>query len=108
MPLYASISDLMIDLAWAQIRKSVDYNAECGNLWNAPLPKWRWRDAKRQPGSKAPHATPKGLRHGFGIKAVTSGVLLNALQQLLGHAQLATTSICADAMGSEKRNSSRQ
>jgi len=23
---------------------------------------------------KGPHATPKGLRHGFGIKAVTSGV----------------------------------
>jgi integrase len=25
-----------------------------------------------------PHATPKGLRHGFGIKAVTCGVPLNA------------------------------
>lgn len=50
-----------------------------------------------------PHATPKGLRHGFGIKAVTSGVPLNTPQQLLGHAQLATTSIYADAMGPEKR-----
>jgi integrase/recombinase XerD len=49
------------------------------------------------------HATPKGLRHGFGIKAVTSGVPLNTLQQLLGHAQLSTTSIYADAMGPEKR-----
>lgn len=52
---------------------------------------------------KGPHATPKGLRHGFGIKAVTSGVPLNTLQQLLGHAQLSTTSIYADAMGPEKR-----
>lgn len=52
---------------------------------------------------KGPHATPKGLRHGFGIKAVTSGVPLNTLQQLLGHAQLTTTSIYADAMGPEKR-----
>ena len=50
-----------------------------------------------------PHATPKGLRHGFGIKAITSGVPLNTLQQLLGHAQLSTTSIYADAMGPEKR-----
>jgi integrase len=50
-----------------------------------------------------PHATPKGLRHGFGIKAVTYGVPLNTLQQLFGHAQLSTTSIYADAMGPEKR-----
>ena len=50
-----------------------------------------------------PHATPKGLRHGFGIKAVTCGVPLNTLQQLFGHAQLSTTSIYADAMGPEKR-----
>lgn len=54
-------------------------------------------------GIKGPHATPKGLRHGYGIKAVTSGVPLNTLQQLLGHAQLSTTSIYADAMGPEKR-----
>ena len=52
---------------------------------------------------KGPHASPKGLRHGFGIKAVTSGVPLNMLQQLLGHAQLTTTAIYADAMGPEKR-----
>jgi integrase/recombinase XerD len=51
-----------------------------------------------------PHATPKGLRHGFGIKAVTCGVPLNTLQQLFGHAQLSTTSIYADAMGPEKRH----
>ena len=45
----------------------------------------------------------EGLRHGFGIKAVTCGVPLNTLQQLFGHAQLSTTSIYADAMGPEKR-----
>ena len=50
-----------------------------------------------------PHATPKGLRHGFGIKAVMSGVPLNTLQRLLGHAQLSTTSIYADAMCAEQR-----
>jgi site-specific recombinase XerD len=46
-----------------------------------------------------PHATPKGLRHGFGIKAINCGVPLNTLQQLFGHAQLSTTAIYADAMG---------
>ncbi len=49
------------------------------------------------------HACPKGLRHGYGIKAVSSGVPLNTLQDVLGHAQLSTTSIYADAMGPEKR-----
>lgn len=52
---------------------------------------------------RGPHATPKGLRHGFGIKAVACSVPLNTLQQLFGHAQLSTTSIYADAMGPEKR-----
>ena len=49
------------------------------------------------------HATPKGLRHGFGIRAVSAGVPLNMTQKWLGHAQLSTTAIYADAMGSEER-----
>ena len=35
---------------------------------------------------------PRGLRDGFGIRAVTCGVPLNTLQQLFGYAQLSTTS----------------
>ncbi|MCG5539542.1 tyrosine-type recombinase/integrase, partial [Halorhodospira sp. 9622] len=46
-----------------------------------------------------PHATPKGLRHAFGVQAVSSGVPLNLLQRWLGHAQLSTTAIYADAQG---------
>ncbi len=52
---------------------------------------------------KGPHATPKGLRHGFGVKAVTSQVPLNMVQKWLGHAQLVTTSIYADAVGPEAK-----
>lgn len=48
-------------------------------------------------------ATPKGIRHGFGIKAVTSEVPLNMTQKWLGHARLATTSIYTDAIGPEER-----
>ena len=48
-----------------------------------------------------PHATPKGLRLVFGIKAITSGVPLNMLQKWLGHPQLSTISIHADAHGAE-------
>lgn len=49
------------------------------------------------------HATPKGLRHGFGVKAVTCNVPLNMAQKWLGHAQLSTTAIYADAVGSEEK-----
>jgi len=49
------------------------------------------------------HATPKGLRHGFGIRAISSGVPLNMAQKWLGHSQISTTAIYADATGSEER-----
>lgn len=54
-------------------------------------------------GISGPHATPKGLRHGFGIKAVTSGIPLNMVQKWLGHAALSTTAIYADAVGPEAK-----
>ncbi len=50
------------------------------------------------------HATPKGLRHAFGVHAVSCGVPLNMLQKWLGHAQLSTTAIYADAQGQEARD----
>jgi integrase/recombinase XerD len=49
------------------------------------------------------HATPKGLRHGFGIKAVTSDVPLNMTQKWLGHARLSTTAIYTNATGDEEK-----
>jgi integrase/recombinase XerD len=48
-------------------------------------------------------ATPKGVRHGFGIKAVTSAVPLNMTQKWLGHARLATTAIYTNATGPEEQ-----
>lgn len=64
---------------------------------------WRVvRDAMAQAGVRGPHATPKGLRHGFGVQAVSTGVPLNMVQRWLGHAQLKTTAIYAEAMGEEE------
>jgi integrase len=48
------------------------------------------------------HASPKGLRHGVGVAAVQSGIPLNLVQRWLGHAQLSTTAIYADAVGPEE------
>ena len=51
-----------------------------------------------------PHASPKGLRHGFGVAALSAGIPLNLVQKWLGHAQLTTTAIYADAVGEEEQS----
>jgi integrase/recombinase XerD len=49
-------------------------------------------------------ASPKGLRHGFGVAAVTAGIPLNLVQKWLGHAQLSTTAVYANAVGAEEKD----
>jgi integrase/recombinase XerD len=49
-------------------------------------------------------ASPKGLRHGFGVAAVTAGIPLNLVQKWLGHAQLGTTAVYAGAVGAEEKD----
>lgn len=48
-------------------------------------------------------ASPKGLRHGFGVRAVQAGVPLNLVQRWLGHADIGTTAIYTNAVGAEER-----
>jgi integrase len=55
-----------------------------------------------------PHATAKGLRHGFGVAALSRGVPINILQKWLGHASLSTTAIYGDAVGAEERKMARK
>jgi integrase/recombinase XerD len=54
-------------------------------------------------GIAGPQASPKGLRHGFGVVCIEKGIPLNLVQRWLGHAHLATTAIYADAIGEEER-----
>lgn len=66
---------------------------------------WAWVQVKRvmaQADIVGLQATPKGLRHGFGVRAVQTGVPLNLVQKWLGHAQLSTTAIYANAVGPEE------
>lgn len=49
-------------------------------------------------------ATPKGLRHAFGVACNQKGVQLNMAQKWLGHADIRTTAIYSDAVGQEERN----
>ncbi|MCE4226349.1 tyrosine-type recombinase/integrase [Methylobacterium sp. C25] len=76
-----------------------------GRLWPwGRTTAWRYVKAiMAAAGISGPHASPKGLRHGFGVHALRPGVPLNLLQRWLGHADIATTAIYADAMGAEER-----
>ncbi len=53
-------------------------------------------------------ATPKGLRHGFGVNAFQSLVPPHLVQRWLGHASLRTTAIYADVIGPEERAFARR
>ena len=64
----------------------------------------RWHPA----GLAGPQASPKGLRDGFGVAAVSAGIPLNLVQKWLGHAQLTTTAIYADAVGTEEKDIARR
>ena len=59
-------------------------------------------DAAGLDGSK-PYASPKGLRHGFGVACVLKGVPLPTLQKWMGHAKLDTTGIYLQVVGDEER-----
>lgn len=50
-----------------------------------------------------PQASPKGLRHGFGLHAIRCGVPLNLVQKWLGHAKMETTAIYLQAIGPEEQ-----
>jgi hypothetical protein len=63
----------------------------------------RITEVMRKAGIAGPWATPKGLRHAFGVRAVQSGAPLHMVQRWLGHADMKTTAIYAGAVGPEER-----
>ena len=54
-------------------------------------------------GIEGPQACPRGLRHGYGVAAVTAGVPLPTVAAVLGHASLETTAIYTTAIGAQAR-----
>lgn len=51
---------------------------------------------------EGPHRSPKGLRHAYGVGAISRKVPLNMLQKWMGHADIKTTAIYANAVGEEE------
>jgi site-specific recombinase XerD len=64
---------------------------------------YRWvKSTMADAGIHGAQACPKGLRHGYGIHAIQSGVPVTLLQKWLGHASLSTTAIYTNALGAEE------
>jgi integrase/recombinase XerD len=64
-----------------------------------------WRSIRRimnQCGIIGRQASPRGLRHAFGVGTLQSGVPLSLVQRWLGHARMSTTAIYADVSGPEE------
>jgi len=101
-PAFLDTLDLVHDIRAA--RRGAE-GGRGAHLWSWSRPT-AWRHVctvMESAGIAGLHACPKGLRHAFGIKAVTSNVPLNMTQKWLGHAQLSTTAIYADAIGPEEK-----
>lgn len=49
------------------------------------------------------HASPKGLRHGFGIACVQKSIPLPTIAKWMGHSDIKTTAIYLNAVGREER-----
>lgn len=65
---------------------------------------YRWiKGIMHEAGIDGRKASPKGLRHGFGVHATLSGVQLHMLCRWMGHASVETTSIYATVCGREER-----
>lgn len=71
--------------------------------WHRMTAHRRVKEVMAEAGVIGPHATAKGLRHGFAVAALQKGVPLNMLQKWLGHARLSTTAIYGNAVGAEER-----
>ena len=100
-PAFLDTSDLVHNVRAAQKREA---RGKGVFLWDwCRTTAWtRVCEVMKAAGISGPHATPKGLRHGFGVNATVNSVALNKVQKWLGHADLKTTAIYADATGAEE------
>ncbi len=65
-----------------------------------------WRQIKqvmKQANITGLQASPKGLRHSFGVTCMLFNISLSLVQKWMGHADLKTTAIYSQAVGEEER-----
>lgn len=95
----------------AELERVFDLARRQRDLSRCDKPIWKftrntaWRHVKRimkSAGISGTMATPKGLRHGFGVAAFET-VPPHLVQRWLGHASLRTTAIYGEVSGAEER-----
>ena len=95
----------------AALDRTFDLQARQRDTELAPQRLWRfsritaWRFIKAamaSAGVVGVRATPRGLRHAFGVGTLAAGVPLNIVQRLLGHSSIETTTIYTEASGPEE------
>ncbi len=59
-------------------------------------------------GIEGVQGSPKGLRHGFGVRATQKTRNPRLVQKWLGHTSLETTTIYMDIIGQEERSAALQ
>lgn len=73
---------------------------------------WRWhrshawrlvRGVMQLAGIQGPQATPKGLRHGFGVVAAEANIPITLIQQWMGHASLEFTTSYYNVLTHDER-----
>ena len=74
-------------------------------LWNwSRVTSWRRiKQVMQQAGITGVHASPKGIRHGYGVAAMMAGIPCPLIQRWMGHARMETTSCYLQAFGHEER-----
>ena len=71
--------------------------------WSRTTAWRRVREVMRAAELSGTTATPKGLRHSFGVLGVVAAVPLTLLQRWMGHSDISTTAIYLDASGDAER-----
>ena len=76
-----------------------------GSLWTfSRTTAWRLiKSVMNEAGITGIHASPKGLRHAFGVRGAIARIPLSLLQLWFGHSQPATTAIYLDVKDDEER-----
>lgn len=89
-----------------QLQEFHDLSAPGERLWNWSRSRaWQLVKSVMAQAAIGPglHATPKGLRHSFGVHAIRSGIPLSLVQRWMGHASMTTTAIYLQVIGAEER-----
>jgi len=87
-----------------------EYSPNGPYLWgenNMPLPRitcYRLiKKVMKSVGLSGPKASPKGLRHAFGVHAVLCKVQVHIISKWMGHASVETTAIYGTVLGPEEQ-----